>query len=117
MTAVCENAPFRSETARTSPLSQTVGFDLAWHAIENLDPRRDDRPGWMAGGEDGEGWMGPGGVVERAGVERVRVGLADLAAEHQAHTVRAAIADRVIAVRRLRMELARFASSKRLESS
>jgi hypothetical protein len=49
------------------------------------------------------------GLVKRAGVERVRIGFAEFAAEHETHAVRAAVANRVAAVRRLRAELARFA--------
>jgi hypothetical protein len=95
----------------TSPLRKNNErrLALAWHSVENLEAGRDDRPVRTALGKDGEGRMEGRGVVERAGVECVRIGLAQLAAEHQAHAVRAAIADRVAAIRRLRPEFARFA--------
>src|SRR3984957_15558266 len=82
---------------------------LGWHPVEHLEVRRDERPGRAALGEDGEGRVEGRGIVEGAGVERVRVGLADLAAEHEAHALGAAVADRVAPVRRFRAELAGFA--------
>src|ERR1700728_348867 len=82
---------------------------LGRHSVENLEAGRDDRPGRAALGEDGEGRVEGRGIVERAGIERVRVGLADLTAEHEAHAPGAAVADRVAAIRRFRMELPGFA--------
>src|ERR1700729_1553363 len=82
---------------------------LGRHPVEHLEVRRDERPGRAALGEDGEGRGEGRGIVERAGIERVRVGLADLTAEHEAHAPGAAVADRVAAIRRFRMELPGFA--------
>ena len=91
------------------PSTKGSDFALPWRPVEDLEVRRDERPGRAALGEDGEGRVEGRGIVERAGVERVRVGLADLPAEHEAHALGAAVADRVAAIRRFRMELPGFA--------
>ena len=78
-------------------------------AVENLEAGRDDRPIQTAFSKNRECRMEGRGVVERAGVERVRIGLAEFAAEHETHAGRAAVAHRVAAIRRFRMELPGFA--------
>jgi 2-keto-3-deoxy-L-rhamnonate aldolase RhmA len=70
------------------------------HAVENLEAGRDDRPIQTAFSKNRECRMEGRGIVERAGVDRVRVGLADLAAEHETRALGAAVADRVAAIRR-----------------
>src|SRR6185437_13304096 len=104
---------FRRQKYSNSPCRKRGAFiqspPLARRPLENLQARRDDRPGRAARGEDGHGRAEGGRVVQRACIQRVRVGLADLAAEHQAHAFGATISHRLPAMRRLRAELARFA--------
>ncbi len=60
--------------------------------IKNLKARRNDCPVRPALGKYREGRMKHCGIVERAGIDRVRSGLADLAAKNQTHAVQAGIA-------------------------
>ena len=79
--------------------------------VENLEAGRDDRPIQTAFSKNRECRMEGRGIVERAGVDRVRVGLADLA-EHEIRALGAAVADRVAAIRRFLAN-----SMKRTESA
>src|SRR5262249_23633422 len=72
---------------------------------EDAKPRRDDGPGRTAAREDGDLRLKARGVVERAGVDRQGLGLADLAAEHEAAADRAEIAHRIRAAGGFRGEL------------
>jgi hypothetical protein len=62
---------------------------LARHPVEDLEAGWDNRPRRAALGKDGEGRMEGRGIVQRAGVERIGIRLAELAAEHETHAARA----------------------------
>src|SRR5262249_29659209 len=82
---------------------------VAGIAGELLEARRNDRPGRTAAREDRDGRLEQRRVIERAGVDRERVGDADLTAEHQTAADGAEVACRV-AVGGFRHELTRLAA-------
>src|ERR1700685_4052262 len=73
-------------------------WPLARNLVEDLEAGWDNCPRRAALGKDGEGRMEGRRILQRAGVERIGIRLAELAAEHETHAARAAVAHRVAAV-------------------
>jgi hypothetical protein len=99
----------RVDGIRPKVVVPETALALARHPVEDLEAGWDNRPRRAAFRKNCEGRVEGRGIIQRAGVERIGIRLADLAAEHETHAARAAVAHRVAAVRRFRAELARFA--------